>query len=818
MTPRFSVRARLLLALAALAAATLIVGGTSWITLRQATEQLDQLHNETLSGVDKALTLSRHAADLATRAPYLLTLQSPFRIEQEAASARELIFGIADNLPLNGDALVGTLNDMDRSVVDLVTATTARAALTDQIQRRNSEAIRIERALVTLSEADSGMESWLAVQRITRALIGAGRAQNLVGVGEYHREFFQQTQRMAAQNDPRVMAELARLRSLADGPNGLFELRRQELARQIEAEAALTRIRRGAQAISQRAAIVTAEAQSAIAAERARTLASITAAKWVILGVGVTSTLVALFAALFVSGYVTANLRAISDAMMRLAIGDRTSRLPRGEHGGDEIGKLLYAFRAFRANTLRLDRSNRQLAQRNALFENLYDGMSDGLAILTEDGQMVARNSRLAEVLKLDSDALEGRPVMTELLSREGWQLQKAADGTAELHHPEGTVIELRESRLATGGSVMLLSDVSKRRELDDRLRQLQRTEALGKIAGEVAHDFGNILSTVTTSLHLLETAPPDRAPTLTQSLTTALDLGTALTQRLLAFARRLHLEPEVMDLNTLVEGMEDLIALALDERITLRVFPADGPLAVRIDPGQMESALLNLCLNAGWAIEDRGEIVIRLGVDGSGRALVEVMDDGCGMSPEVLSHAMEPFFTARGDGTGTGLGLAMVSGFIRQSGGDMRIESEPGKGTHVRLFLPLFEEARSSPLSISGLRVLLVEDDPASAAHACRCLAGNDVTAVTTADDALKRLEHEPHYDLVVTDLHLGGEPVGWKIAGTALQGNGAVRVIVISGRLPATDPLGDRFADRLSRFAKPLEPAALSAVLQSR
>lgn len=815
---RPTVRARLLLALVALATATLIVGATSWMTLRQATGRLDRLHDDTLAAVDQALGLSRQATDLATRGPYLLTIESPFRLGQEADAARALVAGIMASLGPQDAVIADTLRGMDDSIRDLVMAALARVALTDQILRRNARITALERRFSNLAGTLRATlpegRDWLTLQRIARALQGAGRTDNLVTVGEFQREFHGLVRGMEARSDAAGRGDLALLRTLAEGRNGLFELRRLELSRQIAAEGALARIRRGAEAVSLHAAEVTARAQSEIAAERARTVSAIAFAKGVIVFVGLISAAVALATALFVSGYVTGNLRSISDAMMRLAVGDRSTRLPRGEHAGDEIGKLFHAFRAFRANILRLDRSNRQLAQRNALFQNLYDGMSDGLAILSDSGNLIARNSRLAAVLRLDPEGLKGRPAMADLLAGAGWARVAGPHGFAELLHPDGRVVELRESRLATGGSVMLLSDASERRALEDRLRQAQRTEALGKIAGEVAHDFGNILSTISTCLHLMETAPPDRIAALRQSLGAALDLGGALTQRLLAFARRLHLEPEVMDLNGLVEGVEDLIALALEDRITLRITPCSTPLLVRIDPGQMESALLNLCLNAAQAIEGAGTIRISLDLASEDRALIAVTDTGCGMSPEVLAHAMEPFYTARADGTGTGLGLAMVYGFIRQSGGDVQITSTPGQGTTVQLMLPLCRA--DGPVLPALGRVLLVEDDPADADHARHVLGGADLHAVCSATEAEALIAAAPAFDLVLTDLHLGLDPAGWRIAEAALRRDPRSRAIVLSGRLPAAHPLITRFPGRAFCLPKPLDPAALAACLQ--
>jgi signal transduction histidine kinase/HAMP domain-containing protein len=811
---QLSIRARLWMALAALTAATLIVGATNWVTLSQATARLERLHDETLTGVQQALEISRHASDLATRAPYLLTIQSPYRLRQEAENAQKMI---ADT-PSATAEILAILHDMDDSIGDLVVATEAKDRLTDQILRLNASIAALERRYAGLASRlrlslPEGRD-WLTLQRMAVALIGAGRAENLVGVGEYQREFHSLSRRMGGPRVSDLQDGSRQLHELAEKTAGLFNLRRQQLTRQVEAEAALKRIRLGAEDLSLHAASTSVKAQAQIEVERGRTQSAINFAKSVIFAVGLISAIVALAAAIFVSRYVTANLRAISRAMERLAVGDRSTRLPRGTHSGDEIGKLFHAFRAFRANALRLDRLNRQLAHRNALFQGLYDGMPNGLAILSETGHLIACNARLADVTGLPEDAFKDRPDMYRLLKDAHWVCTHGSDGLTELHHNDGPVLELRESALATGGTVMLLSDVSERRALDDRMRQMQRTEALGKIAGEVAHDFGNILSTISTSLALIETVPPDRVPALRQSLGTALDIGTALTQRLLAFARRLNLEPEVMDLNTLVEGVEDLISLALTDQVTLQIHQADQPLMVRIDPGQMESALLNLCLNAAQAISGKGYIKISLGLASPDMAQIDVRDTGCGMSPDVLAHAMEPFFTARLDGTGTGLGLAMVHGFIHQSGGEVEITSKPDAGTLVRLHLPICSPV--TPMRLDRRRILMIEDNPDDARHLRRLLSGATVIEATDPQIALRMIAEHPAFDIVLTDLHLGPDPAGWQIAEAALTRHPDTRVVVISGRLPAVNPLSAQYPDRAFSLSKPIDTVAFAALVQ--
>ncbi|MDR7123211.1 ATP-binding protein [Pseudotabrizicola sp. 4114] len=812
---RVSVRSRLLVALALLAVAVLTVGIIAWGALTRGNDRMDRLLGETLTGVDQALTLSRQAADLATLAPYLLTLESPFRIAQEGQAATAIVDGLLAGLP-QGNPLRAPLAITRTAIAELVRDTSLRAGLRDRTLRLNAELAAAERRYAAQSARATAplqeRQDWLVLQRTAAALLGAGRAENLVGVGEFQREYTRLIQRLTGQRPAAEAAELDRLKAIAEGKEGLFELRRVELARQIGAEAALVRIRQGAAAVTAHAAAATSQAQTAIAAERASTTTAIALAKSTLLLVVLASAALALVAALYVSGYVTANLRVISDAMIRLAAGDRQTKLPRGEGQGDEIGKLFHAFRTFRANALRLDRSHRQMAQRTALYENMMAGISDGVAILSDQGQIVAQNARLAPVLRVDSARLTGRPRLTEVIAEAGWQAGDSQAGVGVLSQGGAHHAELRESPLPKGGSVVLISDATERRQLEDRLRQIQRIEALGKVSGEVAHDFGNILSTISGSLHLMDTAPPERQGMLRQTIASAVDLGGALTGRLLAFARRQHLEPELLDLPVLVDGIVDLVSLALPDRVELVLKTTPAPLLVQVDPGQLESAILNLCLNAGQAIAGAGRVTLAVSQD-QGQAVIEVADTGTGMPPEILAHAMEPFFTARADGTGTGLGLAMVYGFIRQSGGDIVITSAPGKGTTVRLTLPL---QLAAPAALPALgTVLLVEDDVTDRKAAIALLTplAHSLQVATDAVDAMRRLS-DP-VALIITDLSLGGHVDGWRLAEAALARWPEARGIVVSGHLPVVDPLSSRFPGRILTLPKPLTADALSGVL---
>ncbi len=813
---RISVRARLLFALAALTLATFLVGAIAWAALERTTARVNRLHGDTLAAVDAAMTLSRQAAGIATRAPYLLLLDSPFRIAQEGAVTVAAIDEIVIGLP-QGDALVATLADMRAATVEMVEHMQARAGYHDQTLRSNAALAKAERRFALLAAGTdtplAEREHWFTLQRLAAALLGAGRAENLIGVGEFQRAYHL-LRRIANSDGLREgHGDLADLAVIAEGRAGLFELRRLELANQIGAQGALVRVRRGAAAVIAHAEAVTADAQAAIAVERAETISAIALRKSTIVVAVFASAALALSAALYVSGYVTGNLRAVSDAMMRLAAGDRALRLPRGEGAGDEIGKLFHAFRTFRANAIRLDRSNRRLAERNALFEKMMSSITDGVAILSDTGAIIARNDRLAQVLRIDPAQDSKRDRLDDLVSRGGWAETPGPTGNHMLSTADGHYALRRESPLPGGGAVVLIADITEQRQVDDRMQQARRIEALGKVTGEVAHDFGNILSTINGSLHLMERASPDVQRELVGSIANAAEIGTSLVQRLLAFARRQKLVPEVVEINGLVEGMADLVALALRDEIVLETRVASEPINVRVDPGQLESALLNLCLNAAQAIDGAGAITISVAAEGD-RAVIEVTDTGCGMNAETVEHAMEPFYSARADGTGTGLGFAMVYGFISQSGGEVRILSAPEEGTSVRMILP---RARAiTPPTPHWGRVLLVEDNPddLSAARTILNDHANEVVEATTATGALACLE-EHSFDLVISDLSLGGSPDGWRIASAALSSGAARAVAIVSGRLPEKTPLDGRYGSALVTLPKPLDIAALCAAL---
>ncbi len=333
-------------------------------------------------------------------------------------------------------------------------------------------------------------------------------------------------------------------------------------------------------------------------------------------------------------------------------------------------------------------------------------------------------------------------------------------------------------------------------------LMHAQRMEAVGRLSGGVALDFNNLLTVVIGALDMILKSPDDaaRRQKMGEAALAAARRGERLTHQLLAFSRRQALRPEPCDLNALIRESEPLLRRALGEAIDFRTRLKRGGAFARVDAAQFEAALLNLVVNARDAMGEQGSLRVTTescdlpgGPANAPHICVTVKDSGEGMSDEVRDRVFEPFFTTKAVGTGTGLGLSQVYGFARQSGGDVRIESAPGKGTRVRLYLPSLSREDMgdivmtedvAPASVTGRRVLLVEDDQAVSAVAMDLLMsfGLEVVSVENADQALTALEASA-FDLMLTDNVMPGGMSGIDLARAAAERWPDMHIVLTSG-----------------------------------
>ncbi len=336
--------------------------------------------------------------------------------------------------------------------------------------------------------------------------------------------------------------------------------------------------------------------------------------------------------------------------------------------------------------------------------------------------------------------------------------------------------------------------------------------EAVGQLTGGLAHDFNNLLAGISGSLELLQTRlAQGRIHDLERYILVAQGASkraAALTHRLLAFARRQTLDPKPTEINRLVADLEDLIRRTMGPAVVVEVVAAGGLWTTLVDPNQLESALLNLCINARDAMPDGGRLTIETGNrwlderSARGRDLPPgqyvslcVSDTGTGMPPEVVARAFDPFFTTKPVGQGTGLGVSMVHGFVRQSGGQVRIYSEPGQGTMICLYLSRHraeaDEAESlpdlaeMPRAEQGETVLVVDDDSAVRTLVTEVLEDLGYAAIEAADgpSGLKVLHSNRRIDLLVSDVGLPGDMNGRQLADAARVSRPALKVLFITG-----------------------------------
>ncbi len=380
-------------------------------------------------------------------------------------------------------------------------------------------------------------------------------------------------------------------------------------------------------------------------------------------------------------------------------------------------------------------------------------------------------------------------------------------DGTWRWIHTRGRV--LRDSAGRPVRMIGVHSDVTERRNTDAQLRQALRMEAIGQLTGGVAHDFNNLLTIVLGNAELLRDRLVDDPAGLQLADTTlsAAERGAELTRRLLAFARRETLMPEQVEPNRLVSGVLPLLIRTLGEDIEIATDLGTDLWQVVVDPHQLENSLINLVVNARDALLEGGHVVIatrKRVVLPDGKSVgaappgdyVEILvsDDGSGMPPEVMERAFEPFFTTKDVGKGSGLGLSMVYGFVRQSGGHVEIDSSVGQGTTVRLLLPRALAAATGEHSVplpeaslvgQGERVLVVEDDEAVRQLMAGLLRDMNYTVAEAADGphALEAAAKAAPFDLLVTDMVMPGGMNGAALASRLRAAWPNLPVLYVSG-----------------------------------
>lgn len=487
-----------------------------------------------------------------------------------------------------------------------------------------------------------------------------------------------------------------------------------------------------------------------------------------------------------------------------------------GEPLRNEQGDIIGAQGAFQDITdqIKIQEQSSALAKRLA---HTLDNMSDAFFLLDQNLHFLYLNPHAETLLRCSRDKVLGqflfdafpRTQHTEIAHRIDKALaeQRSIEFT---HYSEQFECWFETNLYPTYDSIAVyFRDVTERREMAERLNQSQKMEAVGQLTGGVAHDFNNLLTVIMGNAELLKESL-DGHPNLriyAEMTANAAERGAELTNRLLAFARRQALEPKLTDINRLVSDMEHLLRRTLNEDIEIELVRGGGLWRAEVDPSQVESAILNMSINARDAMPNGGKLTIETanarlddayaeihpGVDAGQYVMISVSDTGSGMTEAVKARAFEPFFTTKPVGKGNGLGLPMVYGFVKQSGGHIKIYSEENEGTTIRLYFPrAFKEGQidmleraPSTLQTGHEHILVVEDDAMVREHVTNLLMGMGyrVSSASSGMEALATLQARNDIDLLFTDIIMPGGMNGRQLADEAVECLPNLKVLFTSG-----------------------------------
>ncbi|MFW5680460.1 MAG: ATP-binding protein [Pseudomonadota bacterium] len=460
-------------------------------------------------------------------------------------------------------------------------------------------------------------------------------------------------------------------------------------------------------------------------------------------------------------------------------------------------------------------RSRRALAASHAEIEAIFASISDAVISLDREWRFTYLNPKASELLRRTVDELLGQNVWTAFPAARETPLQRVCEDAKQSGEAGG--VEFYYAPLASwfaarvfprsDGLTIYFRDVTDRIHADAELRQAQKMDAIGQLTGGIAHDFNNLLTVILGNLEMLQESP-DLAAEDRGSVDLAVrasEQAAQLTAQLLAFARRQPLDPRPVDVQELVDAWRAVLERTLGPGIGIETHVAPDLIPAQVDPVQLQNALLNLALNARDAMDGKGvlRIEVRERQVGAGSGIpagrfveIRVTDTGRGMTPEIRERAFDPFFTTKSQGRGSGLGLAMVYGFARQSGGHALLESTPGNGTTVTLLLPGARDAATSPARNASVRpavgdetILLVEDNPDVGSWLRRALEGLGYTVIEAGEgtQALDLLRKNPNVALLLTDIGLPGDKNGLELAEAAIGARPGLRVLFASGNAAA-------------------------------
>ncbi|RDL42869.1 hybrid sensor histidine kinase/response regulator [Marinomonas piezotolerans] len=767
-------KASLIILIICVVAAFMVAIG--WQSMRVSEASLSEFEAQTLPEISTALTLAQSVAQLAAAAPYTAGSARPFQLQVESERLKRRIDelrGVADNLnsaDFRGD-IAERLDGFEETLTELV------GLVREELYIRE-DSLAQQFAIRQLQDSVNS-DKTVSEQQLLTWLLQLIEEPGVV-VNRMAEEF-------ALTQSSSDVARIAQDLLTAQQRLNAIQQRKSYL---------LISLRAKSEQLSSQVSEFVGALQRQVSRQRIEVAQVVTTGQFWL--VGISLFLVLGLTHLYRSSRrMTRDLEAVTHDMEELSMGQVDSRNPQVKRN-DEIGTLANAFEVFRRDAIYRLQVSAELTEQKRLLETIFDNMNDGLSVFSEEGLLIAWNKGYETLFELESCQLyRGMPISEvqklitqsshKNLNMENQQVQMDEINASrhqrsqsfERHFASGKVVEFRSKPMPEGGFVTLYTDLTERKSVESQLRQAQKMEVLGQLTGGVAHDFNNLLAAIMGNLQMLSDSSPkteDQRRYIERALAVA-EKSSSLVHRLLAFGRRQQLFPEPTHIDDLIEGMLDLVEYSVGNHISVTVDLDCPEEQCLIDPSQLENALLNLSLNSAGAMTRGGVLSFSTKTttlpDSDVPAVrIKVEDTGHGISDEILARIFEPFFTTKPVGKGSGLGLSMIYGFVKQSGGEICVTSEEGKWTKVCLFLPTMAQHTQAlkPSKLESLPVLrlpqeplvwLVEDD----AEVCTVIEeqlqrlGCVVQTFNNAERVLDALESSFHPDVIMSDVNLAGE-----------------------------------------------------------
>lgn len=812
-----------MLTFAVLAATTCVLAAVGMLALVNTRSAVQGFDEEILPSVAKSLALAERVAHVAAVAPHIAEVAIISKLTQESEELllrQKEVERLAKELPLAQQAASGLpqlLSALHATLGELIEDKRQSLFLREDVRAQLFALGQLQRGIPAKDDRRTvALRRDLDLLVLTlQVALSASSTEELEEVkGDYARRYreFAQVERGDGAGGA------AALDTLPELSQSIFLLRQKQLKSDERKAYLLTSTRflsdQLTDAVNRHVAAVSADVSS----RRNQ------------IGVAVGSGLTAVAAAFLVAGLALLvgfwtlrealkGLAKVTSAMTSLAEGGSDFKpMRRGRNA--EIDALAGAFEVFRENTLAMRAMAQDIVEKQTLLQTVFDNIDDGLSVFDAEGRLAAWNPRFAELMALPAGTLyvglgiddlqHATPALAQAAAESGLTsemntVRQRQPLSVDMPLQDGRVLAVRSRPMPQGGFVTLYNDLSERRALELQVRQTQKMDVLGQLTGGVAHDFNNLLAAVVSNLQLLLSLPDisENTKRIAQRALKASERGGVLTTRLLAFARRQPLRHERIEIDSLLAGMEDLIGYSLGPGIRIEMALQAGGLQVFIDGGQLENAILNLTLNASAAMPKGGLLRVQTRLSPQRESVeITVSDTGHGMPANVLERIFEPFFST-GKSDGSGLGLSIVYGFVKQSGGDIRASSTVNRGASFVITLPVVDALTPGPEGpplpmptrpLHGLRVLLVEDDIDVRESTQELLEqqGAQVVSVGSSLAAMRALKNGI-FDLLLSDVGLGTGDDGLKLMRIARGLRPALRGLLMSG-LPS-DLLARRY-----------------------